>query len=97
MKTFWGYLTQPRYIFRFTRPEVYQGGPITMLLGVVALHFEVVYALVTGNIVGWSIVEGRHSLPILYWIYVIFLVAAVTAIDTMIFHSSNPKKPGPPS
>jgi hypothetical protein len=66
-----------------------------MLVGVVGLHLDAAYALVTGNIVGWSIVEGRRSIPLFYWIYVTLLIAAVVVIDTMIFHSSNPKKPGP--
>ncbi len=52
-------------------------------LGFLTLNVSAVYCLVTGKMVGMlgTIVEGRHSSPILYWIYMSFLWAGAAVVD----------------
>ncbi len=69
-------------------------------VGFVAVNLSAVYCLVTGKMIGrfGTIVEGRHSGPILYWIYMSFLLAGTLILNVSVAKmiiSDNPRKRSP--
>jgi hypothetical protein len=62
---------------------------VSPVLVFVAINALAIYCLVTGRMFGKTgngsfLVEGRHSGPTLYWIYMFFLLVGTATLDIFI-------------
>jgi hypothetical protein len=87
MKRIWIFLNRPTSRVLEDLPDKIYA--VVSLVGIGLFHAGVVYCLITGKMIGRfvTVVEGRNSAPILYWIYMSFMILGLLVLDGFILRS----------
>jgi hypothetical protein len=87
MKALWGFVTSSEY---YPPGSTSRSGGLTpggIIFFVILLNALAVYTLETGNMIGRrapTIVDGRHNMPTLYWIYAGFMIFGSITFDIIL-------------
>ena len=90
MKALWEFVTSGDYFPPGSTSNAGRLTPGGLIFLAILLHTFAVVALVSGNMIGRRappIIDGRHTVPILYWIYTGFMVFGAMVFDVFLFQA----------